>query len=60
MIEISEYIELRRIKQYILIAGNENNPLMLLLHSGPDLAQSCFIRRYQIKLEKDFLIVNWN
>ena len=60
MIEINEYIELNGIKQYILVAGNESGPLMLFLHGGPGVSQIGFIRRYQSKLEKDFLIVNWD
>ena len=39
MIEISEYIEINGIKQYVLITGNENGPLMLFLHGGPGVSQ---------------------
>lgn len=60
MIEISEYINLNGIKQYILATGNENGPLMLFLHGGPGVSQSGFIRKYQSKLEKSFLVVNWD
>lgn len=60
MIEMDEYIELNGVKQYILVAGNENGPLMLFLHGGPGVSQIGFIRKYQSKLEKDFLIVNWD
>ena len=60
MIEISEYINLNGIKQYILATGNENGPLMLFLHGGPGVSQSGFIRKYQSKLEKNFLVVNWD
>lgn len=60
MIEMSEYVNLNGIKQYILISGNENGPLMLFLHGGPGTSQSGFIRRYQGKLEKEFLVVNWD
>ena len=60
MIEISEYIEINGIKQYVLITGNENGPLMLFLHGGPGVSQSGFIRKYQSKLEEDFLVVNWD
>lgn len=60
MIEVKEYINIRNIEQYILINGNENGPLMLFLHGGPGVSQIGFIRKYQSKLEKDFLVVNWD
>ena len=60
MIEISDYIEINGIKQYVLITGNENGPLMLFLHGGPGVSQIGFIRKYQSKLEKKFLVVNWD
>ena len=60
MLEISEYINLNGVKQYILATGNENGPLMLFLHGGPGVSQSGFIRKYQSKLEEDFLVVNWD
>ena len=47
MLEISEYINLNGVKQYILATGNENGPLMLFLHGGPGVSQSGFIRKYQ-------------
>ena len=40
MLEISEYINLNGVKQYILATGNENGPLMLFLHGGPGVSQS--------------------
>ncbi|CAM2078484.1 MAG: Proline iminopeptidase [uncultured Clostridium sp.] len=60
MIEVKEYINIRNVEQYILIAGNENGPLMLFLHGGPGVSQIGFIRKYQHKLERDFLVVNWD
>ena len=60
MLEISEYVNLNGVKQYILATGNENGPLMLFLHGGPGVSQSGFIRKYQSKLEEDFLVVNWD
>ena len=49
MLEISEYVNLNGVKQYILVTGNENGPLMLFLHGGPGVSQSGFIRKYQSK-----------
>lgn len=60
MIEIKEYINIRNVEQYILVTGNEKGPLMLFLHGGPGVSQIGFIRKYQCKLEKDFLVVNWD
>lgn len=60
MIEINEYIKVRNVEQFILITGNENGPLMLFLHGGPGVSQIGFIRKYQRKLEEDFLVVNWD
>ena len=60
MLEISEYVNLNGVKQYILATGNENGPLMLFLHGGPGVSQIGFIRKYQSKLEEDFLVVNWD
>ena len=60
MLEISEYVNLNGVKQYILATGNEKGPLMLFLHGGPGVSQSGFIRKYQSKLEEDFLVVNWD
>ena len=60
MIHINEYILIRGLEQYILISGDEEKPLMLFLHGGPGTSQIGFIRKYQAKLEKDFLVVNWD
>ncbi|MCR1951290.1 alpha/beta hydrolase [Clostridium sp. DSM 100503] len=60
MLQVSEYILIRGLEQYILISGNEKKPVMLFLHGGPGTSQSGFIRKYQNKLEKEFLIVNWD
>ncbi|MBW6411188.1 alpha/beta fold hydrolase [Clostridium weizhouense] len=47
--------------QTLLIRGkNKENPIILFLHGGPGLAQICYARKYQSKLEDDFLVVNWD
>jgi L-proline amide hydrolase len=48
-------------KQSLLIRGsNVNNPVILILHGGPGLAQICYARKYQQELEQDFVVVNWD
>lgn len=47
--------------QTLLIRGkNKDNPIVLFLHGGPGLAQICYARKYQSKLEDNFLVVNWD
>lgn len=47
--------------QTLLIRGtNKDNPIILFLHGGPGLAQICYARKYQSKLEDNFLVVNWD
>lgn len=47
--------------QTLLIRGkNKDNPIILFLHGGPGLAQICYARKYQEKLEDEFLVVNWD
>jgi len=47
--------------QTLSIRGtNKDNPIVLFLHGGPGLAQICYARKYQSKLEDNFLVVNWD
>lgn len=48
-------------KQSLLIRGtNIENPILLLLHGGPGFSQISFAKKYQEKLEKEFIVVNWD
>lgn len=47
--------------QTLSIRGtNKDNPIVLFLHGGPGLPQICYSRKYQSKLEDNFLVVNWD
>lgn len=47
--------------QTLLIRGKDKDkPIILFLHGGPGLAQICYARKYQAKLEDDFVVVNWD
>lgn len=49
------------VKQSLLIRGsNVNHPLVLFLHGGPGFSQISFAKKYQTKLEKEFVVVNWD
>jgi len=56
-----EQVSLGGIEQHILIRGqNKNNPVLLFLHGGPGYPQISFARKFQSKLEKDFVVVQWD
>lgn len=56
-----EKVELGGIKQSILIRGKDKrNPIILFLHGGPGYPQIAYARKYQHKLENDFIVVNWD
>lgn len=54
-------VELGGLDQFILVRGKDvSNPIILFLHGGPGYPQISFARRYQEKLEKSFIVVNWD
>ncbi|QMV41125.1 alpha/beta fold hydrolase [Cohnella cholangitidis] len=56
-----EEVSLGGVKQSLLIRGNDkNNPILLFLHGGPGYPQIAYARKYQQRLEKDFIVVNWD
>jgi pimeloyl-ACP methyl ester carboxylesterase len=49
------------IDQWIGIRGqNRENPVLLILHGGPGLAESPFPRDFLFSWTKDFTLVNWD
>lgn len=60
-IAIIENVELGKLKQFIMVRGNDkSNPIILFLHGGPGYSQISYARKYQEKLEQDFIVVNWD
>ncbi|PKR84619.1 alpha/beta fold hydrolase [Heyndrickxia camelliae] len=60
---ISELFELplNDIKQWIYIRGEDSTkPILLMVHGGPGASQIGFIRHFQKKLERHFIVVNWD
>ncbi|MFA7620879.1 MAG: alpha/beta hydrolase [Aminobacteriaceae bacterium] len=60
-IDTTEKIMLGGLDQWIALrSNNTGNPIMLFLHGGPGTAQISFSRKSQSKLERDFIVVNWD
>jgi len=56
-----EKVRIGGIDQWIsLRAQDTRNPPLLFLHGGPGTAQISFSRKSQRRLEKDYLVVNWD
>jgi pimeloyl-ACP methyl ester carboxylesterase len=56
-----EQVELGGVKQWISIRGtNRHNPVLLFLHGGPGSANIAKLRIQVPKLEKHFVVVNWD
>jgi pimeloyl-ACP methyl ester carboxylesterase len=61
IIDAIEKIKIGGIEQWISLRADDiTNPIILFLHGGPGTAQISFSRKSQYKLEKDFLVVNWD
>lgn len=55
-----EKIELGGIEQYLIIRGADSTkPVMLYLHGGPGSPEIAFLKKTNIALEKDFVMVYW-
>jgi pimeloyl-ACP methyl ester carboxylesterase len=60
-IDTKEKINIGGMEQWIALrSDNIANPILLFLHGGPGTAQIFFSRKSQSKLEKDFILVNWD
>lgn len=60
MQQVLERVELGGVKQWILLRGQAQQPIMLVLHGGPGSADIATAGHYQRELEKQFLVVNWD
>lgn len=59
-IQESGFVKIGGIEQFILIRGdNRNNPVVLMLHGGPGLAQSMLFAWFR-PWEKYFTVVQWD
>lgn len=56
-----EYIEIGGLQQSILIRSeNTSNPILLLLHGGPGMPMMYLAHTFQIPLEQEFTVVQWD
>lgn len=55
-----EQVKLGSTKQWILLRGRPERPVLLVLHGGPGSADIATASRYQRDLEKHFWVVNWD
>lgn len=60
MLAALEPTELGGTKQWLLLRGRADHPLLLVLHGGPSSADIATASHYQSELEKHFLVVNWD
>lgn len=57
----SDYLQLGGIDQWVMIRGESlANPVLVILHGGPGLSDTPFLRRYNAALERSFTIVYWD
>lgn len=59
-VALLERVELGRFKQWILVRGDPNKPLVLFLHGGPGMPMMWMAHRIQRPLEDEFLLVHWD
>ena len=55
-----EKVNLGGIEQYLIIRGvDSSKPVLLFLHGGPGSPELGFVKKYNPKLEHDFVVVHW-
>lgn len=60
-VQLTDYITLGRIEQYIQIRGKDiSNPIIIVLHGGPGNHMSFYSYAWQADLERDYTIVHWD
>lgn len=56
-----EKVYIGEMEQFIMVRGKDvSKPLLLFLHGGPGYPQISYARKYQEKLENEFIVVNWD
>src|SRR5687767_12656322 len=58
-VEEASLISIGGIDQWVTIRGDDNKPVLLLLHGGPGDVQSPFVSVYA-PYESEFLLVQWD
>jgi pimeloyl-ACP methyl ester carboxylesterase len=54
-------VKLGGVSQTILITGKDRTkPILLFLHGGPAFSEMALVRKYDIDLDKYFIVVNWD
>jgi pimeloyl-ACP methyl ester carboxylesterase len=60
-VQESVYLTLCGAKQYVQIRGQDtDNPVLIFLHGGPGSPVSGVSYTYQLPLEEDYIVVNWD
>jgi pimeloyl-ACP methyl ester carboxylesterase len=55
------YLRLGGLDQWVMIRGeNVANPALIVLHGGPGMSETAFLRTYNAGLEKAFTVVYWD
>jgi len=55
-----EKIKVGGINQYLIMRGiDSTKPILLFLHGGPGTPEISYLKKYNPKLEKDFVVVYW-
>ena len=55
-----EQLDLSGARQWVLIRGQPNKPILLFLHGGPGMPTMYLAYAFQRPLERDFLVVQWD
>lgn len=57
----ANYVRLGGLEQWVMIRGaNVANPVLIVLHGGPGLSDTAFLRYHTPNLEKAFTVVYWD
>jgi pimeloyl-ACP methyl ester carboxylesterase len=55
------YLRLGGLEQWVMIRGeNVANPALIVLHGGPGMSETAFLRTFNASLEKAFTVVYWD